>query len=149
MIEADQLAPIEAIVDKSGVVNRIEALLPVGVRPRRLSVRTLIIAILIALADHCPAHLTRFYEALVNLSEPDKWRLGVISDWHAVPHQLTYRQAGYTFGLLVNGLGKKLLQEKTMSYSNFPELRERVSVLGSNRRGLDQTRITSTPGMAS
>ena len=36
-----------------------------------------------------------------------------------------------------------------MSYSNVPELRERVSVLGSNRRGLDQTRITWTPGMAS
>ena len=108
MIDPDRLARIEGLVDDSGVCDRIEALLPIGVRPRQLRVRTLIIAILIALADHRPAHLTRVYEALVNLPIVDKWRLGVICDWHAVPHQLTYRQVEYTFGLVVNGLGKKV-----------------------------------------
>ncbi len=36
-----------------------------------------------------------------------------------------------------------------MSSSTFPALGQRVSVLGSKRGELDQTRITSTPGMAS
>ena len=32
----------EAVIDASGVAPRIEAALPVGVRPRQLSVRTLL-----------------------------------------------------------------------------------------------------------
>lgn len=41
---------------------------------------------------------------LDNLSESDKWRLGVISNWHGVPHQLTYRQVEYTFSCMVSAL---------------------------------------------
>ena len=35
------LSRLEAVVEASGVPGRIEALLPIGVRPRQLSVRTL------------------------------------------------------------------------------------------------------------
>ena len=58
------LATFEAIVDDSGVAVRLEALLPLGVRPRQLSVRTLLVGILLALADGRPAHLTRVHAAL-------------------------------------------------------------------------------------
>jgi len=36
------LAAFEEIIDISGVAPRIEAMLPIGVRPRQLSVRTLL-----------------------------------------------------------------------------------------------------------
>ena len=41
-----KLERLERIVDASGIAPRIEALLPVGVRPRQLSVRTLLIGML-------------------------------------------------------------------------------------------------------
>ena len=43
-----------------------------------------------------PAHLTRVRDALTALSEPEQVRLGVLEDWKAGPHQLTYRQTERT-----------------------------------------------------
>ena len=85
------LAAFEQVIDASGVAPRIEALLPAGVRPRQLSVRTLLAGLCLALADHRPAHLTRMHQALVSLPEDEQRRLGVIADWKHGPHQLTYR----------------------------------------------------------
>jgi hypothetical protein len=100
------LAAFEQIIDASGVAPRIEALLPAGVRPRQLSVRTLLAGLCLALADHRPAHLTRMHQALVSLPAGEQQRLGVIADWRHGPHQLTYRQAERTFGLVTAALGK-------------------------------------------
>ena len=55
------LATYEKIVDASGVAPRLEALLPIGVRPRQLSVRTLLVGILLALSDGRAAHLSRVH----------------------------------------------------------------------------------------
>jgi hypothetical protein len=104
---SDDLARLEAIVDSSGVAGRIETLLPIGVRPRQLAVRTLLIGILIALSDGRPAHLRRIHEALSRLSEVDKRRLGVIASWKTGPHHLTYRQTERTFSLLARALAKE------------------------------------------
>jgi len=60
----------------------------------------------LAQADHRPAHLTRVHQALVSLPGDDQRRLGVTADWKSGPHQLTYRQAEYTFGLIAGALGK-------------------------------------------
>jgi hypothetical protein len=100
------LAAFEEIIDASGVAPRIEALLPAGVRPRQLSVRTMLAGMCLAQADHRPAHLTRVHQALTALSEDDKWRLGVIADWNQGPHLLTYRQTEYTCGLVADAVGK-------------------------------------------
>jgi len=100
------LAVWEQIIDASGVAARIEALLPAGVRPRQLTVRTLLAGMCLAQADHRPAHLTRVHQALVSLPGDDQRRLGVTADWKSGPHQLTYRQAEYTFGLIAGALGK-------------------------------------------
>jgi hypothetical protein len=100
------LAAWEQIIDASGVAARIEALLPAGVRPRQLTVRTLLAGMCLAQADHRPAHLTRVHQALTALSEGDQRRLGVTADWKRGPHQLTYRQTEYTFGLVTGALGK-------------------------------------------
>ena len=54
-------------------------LLPIGVRGRQLLVRTLLLGILLVLADHRPAHLTRVHHALTALPEADQARLGVIA----------------------------------------------------------------------
>ena len=94
------LAASEKIIDASGAAPRIEAMLPTGVRPRQLTVRTLLAGMCLAQADHRPAHLTRVHQALVSLPEDDQRRLGVIADWKHGPHQLTYRQTEYTFGLV-------------------------------------------------
>jgi hypothetical protein len=105
---SDALARLEAIVDTSGVAPRLEALLPIGVRPRQLSVRTLLVALLLALCDGRPAHLSRVHAALLALGETERARLGVVVEWKGGPHQLTYRQTERTFGLLVGVLAKEV-----------------------------------------
>src|SRR3984885_10360390 len=100
------VAAFEKIIDASRVAARIEATLPVGVRPRQLRVRTLLAGMCLAQADHRPAHLTRVHQALTALGEDDQRRLGGIADWKDGPHQLTYRQTERTFGLVADALGK-------------------------------------------
>jgi hypothetical protein len=100
------LAPFEEIIDASGAAARIEAMLPAGVRPRQLRVRTLLAGMCLAAADHRPAHLTRVHRALTSLPEDDQRRLGVIADWKHGPHLLTCRQTEYTFGLVVDALAE-------------------------------------------
>jgi len=100
------LPVLEDITDRSGVAPRIELLLPIGVRARQLAVRTLLLGMLLVLADHRPAHLTRVHQALTTLPEDDQRRLGVVADWKRGPHRLTYRQTERTFGLVADALAK-------------------------------------------
>jgi hypothetical protein len=100
------LAVLEDIIDGCGTARAIEALLPAGVRPRQLTVRTLFLGMLLTLADDRPAHLTRVHQALTGLPAADQVRLGVTGDWAAGPHQLTYRQVEYTFTLVARTLSK-------------------------------------------
>jgi len=100
------LPVLEEIIDRSGVAPRIELLLPIGVRARQLLVRTLLLGMLIVLADHRPAHLTRVHQALTALPEADQARLGAVADWKTGPHRLTYRQTERTFGLVTHALAK-------------------------------------------
>ena len=100
------LAAFEEIIDASGVAPQIEAILPIGVRARQLTVRTLLAGMCLTQADGRPAHLTRVHQALTTLGEDDQRRLGVTADWKHGPHRLTYRQTEYTFGLVADALGK-------------------------------------------
>jgi hypothetical protein len=100
------LAVFEEVIDASGTAARIEAALPIGVRPGQLGVRTLLAGMCLAQADHRPARLTRVHQVLAALPRHDQRRLGVIADWKNGPHTLTYRQTGYTFGLVADALGK-------------------------------------------
>jgi len=102
------LPALEEITDRSGVAPRIELLLPTGVRARQLAVRTLLPGMLLVLADHRPAHLTRVHQALTTLPEDDQRRLGVVADWKHGPHLLTYRQTERTFGLVAGALAKDI-----------------------------------------
>jgi hypothetical protein len=102
------LPVLEDITDRSGIAPRIELLLPTGVRGRQLRVRTLLLGMLIVLADHRPAHLTRVHQALVTLPEADQRRLGVLTGWKTGPHLLTYRQTERTFGLVADALAKNI-----------------------------------------
>ncbi len=101
------LACLEQIIDRSRVAGPIEAMLPVGVRSRQLKVRTLLVGMLLTLAGHRPAHLTRVHQALTDLPEPDRIRLGVVAGWTHGPHLLTYRQTERTCHLVVTALGKE------------------------------------------
>ena len=98
------LTVFEQVIDASGVAPRIEAMLPVGVRARQLLARTLLLGMLLVLADHRPAHLTRVHHALITLPEDDQARLGILADWKHGPHRLTYRQTERTFGLVADAL---------------------------------------------
>ena len=89
------------MIDTAGVSRRIEPLLPIGVRPRQLSVRTLLLGMLLVAAACRPAHLRRVHQALLALPEPQQRRLGIIAHWRDGPHLLTYRQVERTFGLVV------------------------------------------------
>ena len=100
------LAVWEEVIDASGVAPRIEAALPIGVRGRQLSVRTLLAGMCLAQADHRPAHLTRVHQALTALGEDDQRRLGVLADWKHGPHRLTCRQTERTFGLVAGTLAE-------------------------------------------
>ena len=108
MIDAADLARIEALVDDSSIAPGLEALVPRGARGRQLSVRTLIIGIMVTLFDSRPAHLSRVYEAQVGSSEADKLRLGVCVDWHGTCHTLTYRQVEYTYRRVTKSMSKKV-----------------------------------------
>lgn len=99
-------ARLLAVIDASGVPGRLEALLPVGVRPRQLSVRTLLAGMLLTLADGRPAHLSRVHGALVGLDDENRRHLGVVCESKHGPHTLTYRQVEYTFSLLRDVLSK-------------------------------------------
>ena len=101
------LATYERIVDASGVAPPLEALLPIGVRPRQLSVRTLLVGILATLAEGRPAHLSRVHAGLVALEEAERRRLGVVVEWRNGAHLLSYRQVERTFGLLVGVVAKE------------------------------------------
>jgi hypothetical protein len=105
-VNAVPLARLEEIIDASGMAPRIEALLPIGVRHRQLRVRTLLAGMMLSQADQRPAHLTRVRDALTSLPADDQLRLGVIEDWKAGPHLLTYRQTERTFGLAADALAK-------------------------------------------
>jgi hypothetical protein len=100
------LSRLEDIIDTSGTAPRIETMLPTGVRHRQLRVRTLLLGMMLTLADRRPAHLTEVHAQLTVLPGPDQVRLGVTEQWKTGPHQLTYRQAERTFGLITAALGK-------------------------------------------
>jgi hypothetical protein len=100
------LGVLEGVIDASGAAPRIEAMLPAGARARQLKARTLLAGMCLAQAGHRPAHLTRVHQALISLPEDDQRRLGVVADWKHGPHQLTYRQAEYTFGLVAAALAR-------------------------------------------
>jgi len=70
------LPAAEGVLDASGIAPRIEALLPSGARRRQLAVRTLLLGMLLALADGRPAHLTRVHKALASLPECEQRRAG-------------------------------------------------------------------------
>ena len=53
------LARLERIIEAAGVCERIETLLPVGVRSGQLSVRTLPVRMLLVNVDGSPAHMQR------------------------------------------------------------------------------------------
>ena len=63
------LTTIEDIIDAAGMAPRIEALLPAGVRHRQLKARTLLVGMMLTVADDRPAHLTRVHRALTGLPE--------------------------------------------------------------------------------
>ena len=100
------LERLERIVDASAVAPDIETLLPIGVRPRQLHARTLLIGMLLAAVDGRPAHLRRVHAALVSLPEPDQRRLGVTAQWNTGAHELTYRQVERTTRLVAGKLAK-------------------------------------------
>ena len=102
------LACVEEIIDASATAERIEALLPAGVRPRQLKARTLLVGMTLAMHAGRDALLTGVREALTALPADAQRRLGVIADWNSGPHPLTYRQLEYTFALIT----KKLAQDK-------------------------------------
>ena len=101
-----QLARLETVIDSASVCESIEALLPVGVRRRQLSVRTLLLGMLLAACDGRPGHLTRVHQALTSLSESEQRRLGILALEKTGWHQLTYRQVEYTFARVTRLLKK-------------------------------------------
>ncbi len=101
------LGRLEAILHASGVPARIETMLSAGVRPRQLRVHTLLLGILITLADERPPHLRRIHLSLIGLPDAQKRRLGVTCAWKNGPHELTYRQTEYTFARVVTALAEQ------------------------------------------
>ena len=101
---SSRLELVERIIDTAGVAARIEALLPVGVRPRQLRVRTLLVGMVLAMLAGRDALLTNVLATLLEPPEADRRRLGVIAQWPDAEHQLTYRQLEYTYRLTVSKL---------------------------------------------
>jgi hypothetical protein len=105
-MNATELERIEQVIDTSGVAAPIESLLPIGVRPRQLPVRTLLAGMLLVAVQGRPAHLRRIHQALLDLTTTVQHRLGIITEWKTGEHLLTYRQVERTFALLITALSK-------------------------------------------
>jgi hypothetical protein len=103
---SDRLRLAERMIDASGAAVRIETRLPVGVRPRQLSARTLLAGMLLAMLSGRDALLTNVHQALLELPDDEQQRLGVIVPWKTGPHTLTYRQLEYTYRLISAKLAK-------------------------------------------
>jgi hypothetical protein len=103
---SSELARVEAIIDASGAAFRIEARLPVGVRPRQLGARTLLIGMTLAMLQGREALLSNVHRVLLELPAAEQRRLGVIVRWKDGPHRLTYRQLEYTYRLIAKRLAK-------------------------------------------
>ncbi len=101
-----ELARVEQIIDASGQGIAIEARLPVGVRPRQLKARTLLIGMTLAMLAGRDALLTNVHAALRGLPDTDQRRLGVIVPCKHAEHELTYRQLEYTYRLITKTLAK-------------------------------------------
>ena len=97
---ARDLPELEEVLDRSGAAELIEPHMPSGGRPRQLPVRSLLLGIMLCLADDRPALLSRAHGALVSLPSPERERLCVTVSWRGGPHELTYRQFEHTFGSL-------------------------------------------------
>lgn len=143
---------LEAIIDSSGVARQVEALLAVGVRPRQLSVRTLLTGMLLVAVHGRPAHLRRVHQALLDLDAPDQHRLAIITQWRTGPHLLTYRQVERTFGLIAAALGKPTpdgTPSETLSNVLDALLEASVQVLGepaSSSYAVDWTDLETWSG---
>lgn len=70
------LRTLEEVIGRTGIAPRIELLLPIGVRARQLLARTLLLGMLLALADRRPAFLTEVHQALTHL--PEGWQMRVL-----------------------------------------------------------------------
>ena len=103
---SDDLDLIEEIIDASGIASEIERLLPTGIRPRQLKIRTLLIAMTLTLRAGRQAFLTDVHTTLRALPEGVQRRLGVIAHWPHGEHRLTYRQVEYTFDRVIGALAK-------------------------------------------
>jgi hypothetical protein len=102
-----ELERVEEIIDASAITKWIELLLPAGVRPRQLKVRTLLIGMTLTMLDGRDALLSNVHKTLLALPTDDQLRLGVIAPWRTGPHTLTYRQLEYTYRLIANKLTKE------------------------------------------
>jgi hypothetical protein len=140
-----ELARVEQIIDASGAADRIEVLLPVGVRPRQLTARTLLIGMTLAMLSGRAALLRQVHTTLTDLPIDEQHRLGVITQWTTGPHQLTYRQLEYTFTLIAGVLSKHTPDgspSETLSETLDQLLEASVTVLGepnSNSYAVDWT----------
>ncbi len=86
---------------------QIERLLPVGVRPRQLTTRTLLIGMTLAMLTGRAALLRAIHTTLLELPTAEKQRLGVLARWRDGEHQLSYRQLEYTYRLICRTLAKE------------------------------------------
>lgn len=104
---ASELGRVEAIIDASGIAAQIELLLPTGVRPRQLKVRTMLVGMVLTMLNGRGALLKNIHRTLLGLPETDRHRLGVITQWPEGPHALSYRQLEYTWQRVVRALSKE------------------------------------------
>lgn len=122
---------LEAIIDAADI-GVVEAAMPKGGRPRQLPVRTLLLGVLLTLADHRPCHLTRVHQALLGLPESDKERLHITHDMGQGVHALTYRQVERTFSTLIATMDPTPVP--SLGALDEPQRRRR---LGQVRKGID------------
>ena len=96
-----------AVIDSSGVANKIEALLARKTgRPRQMKVRAILVALLLLALDDRPLHI-KAATKLLFCKMPASWRarLGINGDATSGKTLLArYRQARYLFHLALSAL---------------------------------------------
>ena len=132
MSRPGRLRAYEEILDRSGVVKLLDSFLPAGGRPRRLSTKAVLLAVMAAFDEGRPAHLVAAHEALGHLPVGDQLRLRAAWFGPGGMQRATYRQFSDTFSVIVHSIDPSPVP----SFRDVPEAL-RASHLAAARAGVD------------
>ena len=98
-------AALEAVLERSGAVELLDAWMPTGGRPGQLGAKAVLLGMLFGLDAGRPTHLSAGHAALLDLDVSEQARLGVLaSPCGGALHPASYRQFSHAHQVMVGAI---------------------------------------------